>query len=55
MHGEVFDQPRPHEQCVVVGWPLGHDGRKRFSGAALYGADDRLLAMARNTWIELKQ
>lgn len=55
MHGEVFQLPAPQEDCVVVGWPISSDGRKHFSGAALYGADERLLAMARNTWIELKR
>ncbi|MFK8015040.1 MAG: hypothetical protein AB8G17_06335 [Gammaproteobacteria bacterium] len=54
MHGEVFAHPQPQETCVVVGWALGREGRKSYSGAALYGADSRLLAMARNTWIELK-
>jgi hypothetical protein len=40
---------RPH---VVVGWPLGGEGRKFFSGTALFSADGRPLAFARATWIK---
>ena len=29
--------PRASEQCVVVAWPLGDDGRKALAGTALYG------------------
>jgi hypothetical protein len=44
--------PRAGEQCVVVAWPLGDDGRKAFAGTALYGEGGRLLGVARATWIE---
>ena len=43
--------PVPGEPCVVVGWPLGEDGRKLFAGTALYGEGGRLLGVARATWI----
>ena len=43
--------PLPGEQCVVVGWPLGEDGRKLYAGTALYGEDGRVLGAARATWI----
>jgi hypothetical protein len=36
---------------VVVGWPLGEDGRKLFAGTALYGRDGDVLAVARPVWI----
>jgi hypothetical protein len=45
--------PEPGERCVVVGWPLGEDGRKRFAGTALFGEGERLLGLARATWILL--
>jgi hypothetical protein len=44
--------PDTGEACVVVGWPLGEDGRKRYAGTALFTADGELLARARATWIE---
>jgi len=44
--------PRAGERCVVVGWPLGDEGRKAYAGTALYGEGGRLLGVARATWIE---
>ncbi|HMB18951.1 MAG TPA: hypothetical protein VKO41_06500 [Gaiellaceae bacterium] len=43
--------PHPGERCVVMGWPVGEDGRKRYAGTALFGEDDRLLGSASATWI----
>ena len=48
----VDDLPEVDERCVVVGWPLGEEGRKLYAGTALYGEDGRPLARARATWIE---
>ena len=42
------------EPAIVVAWPLGVDGRKRFAGTALYTADGALVASARATWIVLR-
>jgi hypothetical protein len=43
--------PHPGERCVVIGWPLGEEGRKLYAGTALYGEDGRVLGSARATWI----
>jgi hypothetical protein len=43
--------PHPGERCVVMGWPLGEDGRKLYAGTALFGEDGRVLGAARATWI----
>jgi hypothetical protein len=43
----------PDDKCVVVGWPLRIDGRKRFSAAALLRDSGELLAVGRATWIEV--
>lgn len=48
----VHRLPREGERCVVVGWPLGEDGRKLHAGTALYGDDGRPIAVARQLWIE---
>ena len=48
----IDELPEVGERCVVVGWPLGEEGRKLYAGTALYGADGRSLARARATWIE---
>lgn len=52
MAARVVRVPEIAEQCVVVAWPLGEDGRKLFAGTALFSSDGELLAMARQTWIE---
>jgi hypothetical protein len=36
---------------VAVGWPLGRDGRKLYSGTALFDARGLLHGFARQTWI----
>jgi hypothetical protein len=43
--------PHPGERCVVIGWPLGEEGRKLYAGTALFGEEGRLLGSARATWI----
>jgi hypothetical protein len=43
--------PEVGEPCVVMGWMLGEDGRKRYAGTALFTGDGELLARARATWI----
>lgn len=43
----------PNEKCVVVGWPLQTDGRKRFSGSAVFSGLGHLVAVGRATWIEV--
>jgi hypothetical protein len=51
MTARIERLPEEGEQCVVVGWPLGEDGRKLFAGTALLGADGEALATARQVWI----
>jgi hypothetical protein len=45
-------RPGVGERCVVVGWPLGEDGRKLYAGTALFSETGELYAVARATWIE---
>jgi hypothetical protein len=44
--------PSAGEEHVLMSWPLGFDGRKAESGAALLRAGGELLAAARAIWIE---
>jgi len=41
---------QPH---IVGGWRLGHEGRKYFSGTAIWRADGTPCAWGRATWIEV--
>jgi hypothetical protein len=45
---------RPGEPCVVLGWRRHAEGRKHFTGTAVFGPDGELIARAAATWIELK-
>ncbi len=51
MTARVDRLPMEGERCVVVGWPLGVDGRKLEAGTALYGEAGDVLAVARQVWI----
>lgn len=44
--------PEAGEECVVVGWPLGSEGRKHGAGTAVYSASGELLGLGRALWIE---
>lgn len=54
MTAKVIEPPRVGERCAVVGWRLGADGRKLYSGTALYTEQGRLCAVGHCTWIVLK-
>jgi hypothetical protein len=55
MTAKVIEPPRVGERCAVVGWRLGAEGRKLYSGTALYTEQGRLCAIAHCTWILLKE
>ncbi|MDH4260223.1 MAG: hypothetical protein OEW16_07950 [Gammaproteobacteria bacterium] len=44
-----------NEACVVIGWSTGHDGRKHYSGTAVFDENGEPCARAAATWIELKR
>jgi len=44
--------PEAGEECVVVGWPLGSDGRKHGAGTAVRSRTGELLGLGRALWIE---
>lgn len=46
---------RPGDDCVVIGWNLGSDGRKHHAGTALFSPERRCIGSARATWIELRR
>ena len=45
--------PEPGEEHVVMGWRVSAEGRKAFTGSALFTARGALLAVAQHTWIAL--
>lgn len=44
---------RAEEECVLMSWPLGIDGRKHHAAAALFGEDQTVRATGKATWIKL--
>lgn len=49
----IDDSITPSEKCIVIGWPLQFDGRKRFAGSAVFSSSGRPAAVGRATWIEV--
>jgi hypothetical protein len=41
--------------CVVIGWPIRHEGRKHVVGTAIFDGFGELCGRALATWIEPKQ
>lgn len=39
---------------VTLGWPIGRDGRKLFSGSAIFAGDGALVASAKATWLAME-
>jgi len=48
---EVVAPVEGGEPHVVLGWPVGAEGRKRFAGSAVFAADGALCAYAHSTWL----
>jgi hypothetical protein len=44
----------PGEKYIIIGWPISIEGRKLYSGTALFSESGKLYARAKATWIELK-
>lgn len=53
MTAKVLHRPKVGERCAVVGWRIGAEGRKLYSGTALYTESGRLCALGHCTWIVL--
>jgi hypothetical protein len=51
MTASVAALPAVGDQCQVIAWPGGRDGRKLLAGSALAGPGGRVLAAARTVWL----
>lgn len=54
MSAEINAPLVPAEECIVIGWPVRSEGRKHYSGTAVFTTQGALIARARATWIELE-
>lgn len=50
---DIAQQVMADKAYVVAGWRLGREGRKHFSGTAIWRADGTPCAWGRATWIEV--
>jgi len=41
------------EKCVVIGWEISHEGRKHYTGTALFGESGSCRAVGYATWFEV--
>jgi hypothetical protein len=51
MAAQIYQCPMPGDQCVLVAWGTGRDGRKLFANSALLGPGGAVLATAKATWL----
>ncbi|MGZ4550047.1 MAG: hypothetical protein ACXVX8_04835 [Blastococcus sp.] len=51
MTAHVTARPRPGQECRVVAWPLGRNGRKLTAATALLDPRGAVLATARTLWL----
>lgn len=49
IHGSV----EVNEKCVVIGWEISHEGRKHYTGTALFGESGSCRAVGYGTWFEV--
>lgn len=43
------------ERCIVIGWEIEHQGRKHFTGTAIYDEDGVCVGVGRGVWIEVAE
>jgi hypothetical protein len=53
MTGEILRRPAVGEACIVTAWPISREGRKEFSGVALFSAEGELMARGHQVWISM--
>ena len=41
------------EKCVLIGWKISHEGRKHYTGTALFGESGSCRAVGYATWFEV--
>jgi hypothetical protein len=51
---EVKKGLKSGKSCVAIGWPIGNDGRKLFSGSAIISESGELFAAGKATWIAVQ-
>lgn len=50
---EITGTAMADKPYIVLGWPVGRDGRKLYSGTAIFAEDGTLVARAKAIWIKI--
>jgi len=50
---DIVQCPAIGQRCIVMGWKIGEQGRKRMAGTALFSDTGEILAKAQAVWIEI--
>ena len=53
MTASIRRRPMPNETLICVGWQTAQEGRKYFSGTALYDLDGKVYGASQQVWIAL--
>jgi len=54
MAAEITGDVHSGERCVVIGWPLGQQGRKLHTATALFSENGEVVGQSSQTWIKLR-
>jgi hypothetical protein len=54
MAAETTGDVRAGERCVVVGWSLGHEGRRLKTATALFSRRGEWVGRSRQVWVKLR-
>jgi hypothetical protein len=49
----IKSKVKPGEKCVLMGWEISQEGRKHYTGTALFGETGVCLAVGYATWFEV--
>ena len=55
LSGHIYESVRTNEACLVIGWPIHIEGRKRMSGSAVFSEAGDVVAIGQATWIEVPE
>lgn len=55
MGADITEPIYANEKYVVLGWGIEQNGRKIYTGTAIYNEDKRLCAVSKGLWIALKK
>jgi hypothetical protein len=49
----INGRPRAGEKCVLIGWEISNEGRRHYTGTALFGESGACQAVGYATWFEV--